>query len=204
MSVKHVEQFLTLEERLSVIEYATALPWFSDSWGRMTCNIRTDDVEHLLPLYNKGMDVVVDVFKVNNIAPTYFKFAKYSLRYGIPRVPPHIDENACTYTVDVQLDSTIDWSIYVELEEHVMSDGDALLYMGESQLHWRPQYAGQTNEDYITMLFMHYAHMDHWYFTKGPEFMADSDFHERWKQQMRQRLSNTHHEKMTDIDDGIL
>lgn len=201
---EHIKQFLTDDERFFLVDYATGFRWVEDSWGRMTCNIPTDDVENLFSLYKKGMEVAVDVFGVNNIAPTYFKFAKYSLRYGVPRVPPHIDENACTYTVDVQLDSTIDWSIYVELDEYTMSDGDALLYMGESQLHWRPQYEGQTNEDYVTMLFMHYAHINHWYFTNGPQFMSDFDFHEQWKQRMRQQLSNTHHEKMTDIDEGIL
>lgn len=201
---EHIKQLLTDEQRLSVIDYATGLRWVEDSWGRMTCNIPTDDVAHLSPLYKKGIDAAVSVFKADNIVPTYFKFAKYSLRYGMPRVPPHIDENACTFTVDIQLGSTIDWPIYVDLEEHVMSDGDALLYMGESELHWRPQYAGQTNEDYVTMLFMHYAKMDHWYFTKGPQFMADADFHETWKQRMRHKLSTIYHEGMTDIDDGIL
>lgn len=204
MSTKRIDKFLTVEERLSIVEYATELPWVKDSWGRMTCNIPTGDTENLSYLYGRGMSSVVDFFGVSDIAPTYFKFARYSSRYGIPRVPPHVDENACTYTVDIQLSSTLVWPIYVDTEEHVLSDGDALIYGGEEQLHWRPKFLGQTEEDYVVMLFMHYANTNHWYFTKGPQFMTDSVFHERWKQKMRKMLSSAHHETMTEIDEGIL
>lgn len=203
MTIKIVD-FLSTDEIARVIEYAMCRPWAEDSWGRFTCDFPVWDVQNLDWLYEKSANAASSAFDVEGIIPTYYKFCKYSPRYGIPRVPPHIDENACTYTVDIQLDSNIDWSIYIDFDEYLLKNGDAVLYMGEDQLHWRPKFPTDDESDSISMLFMHYAHPNHWFFEYGQDYIYDSDFHNKWLLKMRHLLSTRHHETMTQIDDGVL
>ena len=201
---RQIRQLLSDNERKLIIDYATSSPWSEDSWGRQTCDIPIFDMENLLWLYEKCADAASLVFGLNTLIPTYYKFCRYSPRYGSPRVPPHIDENACTFTVDIQLDSNIDWPIYIDFEQHLLQDGDAVLYMGEEQLHWRPPFPQSDESSFVTMLFMHYAEPDHWFFQYGQDYIYNVDFHNKWIAKMKHLLSIKHHETMTQVDDGVL
>lgn len=201
---RQINQFLTFDERTLIIDYATSRPWSKDSWGRQTCDIPISDMDNLVWLYKKCADAASLVFGNIPLVPTYYKFCRYSPRYGSPRVPPHVDENACTYTVDIQLDSNVKWPIYVDFDEYLLQDGDAVVYMGEDQLHWRPAFPETDDSSFITMLFMHYAKPEHWFFQYGQDYIYDSDFHNKWLLKMRHLLSTKYHETMTQIDDGVL
>ena len=203
MKTKIVD-FLSLDERTFIIDYAMAQPWSHDIWGRFTCNIPVRDTQHLDWLYEKSASAASREFNTKTLLPTYYKFCRYSLRYGSPRVPPHVDENACTYTVDIQLGSSTQWSIYVDDEEYSMSDGDAIIYMGEEHLHWRPPFPTSDESDFVTMLFMHYAEPDHWFFQYGQDFMRNPEFHDIWIQKMRKLLASKKHWSMGEIDQNII
>ena len=201
---KHVRQLLSPEERQFVVDYALSRPWSVDSWGRQTCDVPLFDTDILSWLYDKCFCVASSVFARTTIIPTYYKFCRYSPRYGAPRVPPHIDENACTYTVDIQLDSSTEWPIYIDFEEFKLTDGDAVLYMGEDQLHWRPPFPSDHGSEFVTMLFAHYAEPEHWFFKYGQNHIYDKDFHSEWIAKMKSLLSSARHETMTELDENVL
>jgi hypothetical protein len=51
--------------------------------------------------------------------------------------PPHTDRPQCQFTVDLQVSSDGSWPIYVEDKPHVLADGEALVYSGTGQEHYR-------------------------------------------------------------------
>jgi hypothetical protein len=45
-----------------------------------------------------------------------------------------------------------------------------LAYYGNDQLHWREEFPNpETN--HVAMIFFHFAEPDHWWFTKGVEYL---------------------------------
>jgi hypothetical protein len=46
----------------------------------------------------------------------------------------------------------------------------ALAYYGNDQLHWREKFPNP-EKNHVAMIFFHFAEPDHWYFTKGPDYL---------------------------------
>jgi hypothetical protein len=115
---------------------------------------------------------------------SYWKWVKYSPLLGNPKLPPHVDLNACTFTIDLQLDGNIDWELYVEGTPYLMRNGDALLYMGSDQMHWRPKYPSENIKSYLEMCFIHFVEPGHWYHLKGPRHINSDEVRLPWKEKM--------------------
>jgi hypothetical protein len=112
--------------------------------------------------------------------PTYFLASKYSPIFGgTPNLPPHLDDNACTYTIDYQLASSVDWGIVINGEEIVLKDNSAVLYDGENELHWRDSFPSRNPMDFVQMVFFHFAEPEHWFF-KHPHItpISSEEIHE--------------------------
>jgi hypothetical protein len=108
-----------------------------------------------------------DIFDSQTLLPTYSCYVRYKgARANLLR---HMDSNACTYTVDLCLTSSVDWPLYVEDREYLLKPNQALCFYGEDQLHWRGPFP-EKDSNIVDMLFLHYAEPDHWYFTQGPEY----------------------------------
>jgi hypothetical protein len=107
--------------------------------------------------------------------PSYFKYMKYSPKYGLPLLRPHVDDNACTYTIDIQLRSTVHWPLYVSGIRYEWGDLGAMLYNGVDELHWRCKFPSEKPDDFATIMVAHYVEPDHWFFseeakTNNPRF----------------------------------
>lgn len=134
-----------------------------DEFGRKLIGCHTDKI--LSEYSSKILPMVKEEFNNDLIMPTYSLFAEYG--NSTISLYKHKDSNACTYTVDVVLYQTRPWGLWVEGQEYILQENEALLFFGEDQTHWRETI--NNNTDIIGVVFFHYANPDHWFFTKGPE-----------------------------------
>jgi uncharacterized protein YacL (UPF0231 family) len=103
------------------------------------------------------------MIKVNKIAHDInidleFSFAyyvEYSLKYGEPCLPVHTDLVHSKLVIDYQLDSNMDWSIYVDGNQFKLKDNESLTINVNSQAHWRPQRKFK-DEESLKMVFFHF------------------------------------------------
>lgn len=188
-----LKQFISnAETRTSLSSFQRGQRTFKDlDWGRIS-----NDIPMIPPLLNTTVDFsfwssIYDCATKHfpkDVVPSYWKWAKYSPLFGNPKLPPHIDVNACTYTIDLQLSGNVDWEIYVEGEPYLMQDGDALLYMGSDQFHWRPKYPSDSIKSYLEMCFIHFVEPEHWYHTKGIKHIDSDEVRLPWKARMLELL----------------
>jgi len=112
-------------------------------------------------------DIAKDIFKSKNLQPTYCLYSLY--RGHRANLPYHIDDNACTYTIDLCVSYKTNWPIYVNNKEFILEENQALCYYGEDQYHWRNDFPDPAHNE-VEMIFFHFAEPDHWFFTKGNEY----------------------------------
>jgi len=99
-----------------------------------------------------------------SLLPTYTYARSY---WHENELIPHLDREACEYSLTLQVSHVGGaWPIWTSLEkdwntamskgdatEHVMDDGDAVLYKGCEHLHWRYPYEGEQQ----VQIFVHYV-----------------------------------------------
>lgn len=117
--------------------------------------------EKLLPLAR-------ETFKSNTMIPTYSLFAHYNNDASLYF---HKDDNACTYTLDMCIYQKTPWDIWIENKPYTLYPNEAVAFNGNDQLHGRKEFPDPEN-NHVAMIFFHYAEPDHWYFTKGPEYLS--------------------------------
>lgn len=85
-------------------------------------------------------------------------FARYNLKYGIPNLPPHVDDNFeyARLTFDIQLSSNKLWQICVEDGNFELHDNEGLTFAGTHQVHWREKVIFD-NTDYVDMLLCQFS-----------------------------------------------
>lgn len=110
---------------------------------------------------NKIIKTCEEIFEVSGLKLQAYQFARYEKFFrkdGVlsnPTLYPHIDGfDEKRFTLDLQLRSNTDWSIFVEGREFTLKDNSALTFYGTEQEHWRPEKDFQDGE-YIDMLFCH-------------------------------------------------
>jgi hypothetical protein len=62
------------------------------------------------------------------------------------------------------------WDLWVENKKYTLYPNQALAYYGNDQLHWREKFPNPGLQ-HVAMTFFHFAEPDHWYFTKGPNYL---------------------------------
>ena len=89
-----------------------------------------------------------------------YQFSRYELldvdgKVEVPNLRPHFDAfSEPRFTFDYQLDSNVDWPIYVEGKEFILKNNEALTFSGTHQVHWRPKKDFVLGE-FIEMIFCH-------------------------------------------------
>lgn len=165
--------------------------WKSAGWGRITNDITKEASLTLGKVDSSFWDLIYSCAKTHfgdSAIPSYWKWCRYSPTYGIPNIPPHIDINACTYTIDLQLDGNIEWEIFVEGKPYFMQNGDALLYLGSDQFHWRPKCPTSDRKSFLEMCFIHFVEPSHWYHAKGPQWIHSDEVRLPWRKRMLELL----------------
>ena len=94
----------------------------------------------------------------HSLVPTYSYCRLY---VNGDELPPHIDRIACEISVSVVLNKDHDWPIYIEdssgnPQEIELEVGDALIFSGVFNTHWREKFKGQN----YSAFFLHYVRED--------------------------------------------
>lgn len=89
-----------------------------------------------------------------------YQFSRYELldlngKTEIPNLKPHFDRfDEPRFTFDYQIDSNISWPLYVEGEEFILKNNQALTFSGTHQIHWRSSRDFIPGE-FLEMIFCH-------------------------------------------------
>jgi hypothetical protein len=130
--------------------------------------------DRLLPILKEISEKLVpiarDTFNSKSLMPTYALFSHYEGQNPEPSLYKHKDDNACTYTIDMCVYQNEPWDLYVEDKAYTLLPNQALAYYGNDQLHWREKFPNPENNN-VAMIFFHFAEPEHWYFTKGPDYL---------------------------------
>lgn len=143
---------------------------YADSYGRYWNLIEfPKDIEDLLVStaeseFNKHLDIL------------YTQCVKYQIKDGVaPALVAHTDNLFCTHTMNLIIDTTIDWPLIVQDVEFPSKPNSAVFLKGDTESHWRPEYPSKDEDDYLIAVFINFA-------TKGSEmselmkkFMVMSD-----------------------------
>lgn len=122
-------------------------------------------------LSNKLIPTAREVFNSQELLPTYTLFSHYEKLDNIePSLYKHKDDNACTYTLDMCVYQKEPWDLWVDDKAYTLYPNQALAYYGNDQLHWRDSFPNPDN-NFVAMIFFHFAEPDHWWFVKGPSYL---------------------------------
>lgn len=124
----------------------------------------------LKELSNKLITVARKIFNSQTLLPTYTLFAHYEGQNPTPSLFKHKDDNACTYTLDMCVYQKQPWDLWVDDKPYTLYPNQALAYYGNDQFHWREEFPDPEN-NYVGMIFFHFAEPDHWWFTKGANYV---------------------------------
>tara|TARA_R110002020_G_scaffold117943_1_gene269573 strand:+ start:79 stop:603 length:525 start_codon:yes stop_codon:yes gene_type:complete len=125
---------------------------FSPAWYRD--HLMTSFLDVKLPIVEKKSKL--------KLFPTYAYWRYYV--YG-GTLTKHIDRPACEISVTACIQKYDNWPIIVEGKKIELEEGDAVLYAGCDQKHWRP---GVYKGNGMAQVFFHYVdqngpHRDHAY-----------------------------------------
>ena len=138
-------------------------------------------VAHDLPLVTEihhGLSPLVSRLAGEEVEPTYNFLSLY---HGGGSLPPHLDDPQAKFTLDVCLDSNVDWPIFVsepvawpcagdfsgegweervkssaQFSSHVIRPGSGILFSGSAQWHYRNAFPGSGAGDYCDLVFFHF------------------------------------------------
>lgn len=90
-------------------------------------------------------------------------FARYTRDSGYrPRLRPHIDRavKRPSVTATIELDTTLDWDIYVNDERYNLEKNDILLFSGSRDIHWRPDIEFKDDDCFDVIILQTYIDDD--------------------------------------------
>lgn len=157
---KIINKLLTQKELDNALSYYSMIKnkdlAYDDYRKRYTAN---DPMSQMI-LMSKT-DIAREVFGSKTLLPTYSVYSRY-VGPG-SKLEKHKDDNACTYTLDLCLNQSNPWGIWVDGKEYILKENQALAYYGNDQFHWREE---MTESDSVSMIFLHYAEPEHWWFKR--------------------------------------
>jgi|688.fasta_scaffold156265_4 hypothetical protein len=130
---------------------------YASSYGRYWNLIEfPKDIEDILVStaqseFNKDLDIL------------YTQCVKYQIKDGVaPALVAHTDNLFCTHTMNLIIDTNIDWPLIVQDVEFPSKPNSAVFLKGDTESHWRPEYPSKDEDDYLIAVFVNLA-------TKGSE-----------------------------------
>lgn len=82
-------------------------------------------------------------------------YVEYNGKYGQPNLPPHFDGDTNNLIINMQVSSNTRWDLGLNREAHQLEDNSALVFNGNTEIHWRPRKEFQEGE-YVRMLFIRF------------------------------------------------
>lgn len=111
--------------------------------------------------------IAKEIFKDSTLKTSYSVYLKYNKPTS--SLPPHRDNNACTYTIDYCVTQKTPWPLVIEGKEFHIPENAGLAFMGGHDEHSRNEMP-DPNSNIVETIMFHFCPEDHWYFTEGPEY----------------------------------
>lgn len=133
--------------------------------------IEKNDIEADINLGRKYMGMIHNLFseEINNKMYAIAKEAtdiplklehamvvEYSSEYGTPNLPPHFDGDTNDLIINMQLESNTSWDIGLNTETYAIKDNSAVVFNGNTEVHWRPRKSFKEGE-YVRMMFVRFC-----------------------------------------------
>jgi hypothetical protein len=103
------------------------------------------------------------VDKLTNIAKglkmDHAMYVEYSPLYGRPNLNPHLDGDTNDLIINIQFESNTVWDMGLNLETYSLSDNSALVFNGNTEIHWRVHKEFKDKE-YVRMIFVRFYNPD--------------------------------------------
>jgi hypothetical protein len=143
---------------------------YAGSYGRYWNLIEfPKDIEDILvntaqSEFNKDLDIL------------YTQCVKYQIKDGVaPALVAHKDNLFCTHTMNLIIDTTIDWPLIVQDVEFPSKPNSAVFLKGDTESHWRPEYPSKNEDDYLIAVFINFATKGSKMSELSKQFMVMSD-----------------------------
>lgn len=110
-------------------------------------------------LRNKVLSEIKNKLSNDSLDIVYIQLVKYQIVDNkIPNIPLHKDKYPSEFFIDINLDTTLDnWGIIVEGTFYLDKPNDAVVLWGRDDLHFRPTYPSESENDYSIMLLINLA-----------------------------------------------
>jgi hypothetical protein len=82
-------------------------------------------------------------------------YALYSNKYGSPNLPPHFDGDTNDIIINFQLSSNTSWDLGLGLNTYKLESNSAIVFNGNTNIHWRP-HKNFANGEYVEMIFFRF------------------------------------------------
>jgi len=142
---------------------------YTKKWDDLDKNRAVARFKDLDEIYSKKLESTArEIFKDNTLKSTYSVYLDYNRPTS--SLPPHRDNNACTYTIDYCVSSNTQWPLTIEGSDFTITENQGLAFMGGFDEHGRPEMPDPENNRVQVVMF-HFCPADHWYFTEGPDYV---------------------------------
>lgn len=116
--------------------------------GTLFIEIPTSIREKLTKIANDNLDFKNDLSQIT--------YVEYNSLYGIPDLPPHFDGDNNDLIINCQLFSNTSWPIGIGTKTYDLEDNSALVFNGNTNIHWRPHKNFKPGE-YVKMIFVRFC-----------------------------------------------
>ena len=100
-------------------------------------------------------------FGVDNLEIVYTQCVKYQILDGVmPSLGNHVDDFYATHTLNIIIDSTLNWPLTVEGVDFPSVTNSAVFLKGDEDFHSRPDYPSSNENDYLIAIFVNLAPED--------------------------------------------
>ncbi len=127
-----------------------------DYYGSKRMDSFDDSV--ILECLNKLTDFARHHFGKPDILPTYAVFSEYSS--GAAQLDEHLDIGPCTYTIDLGLYQKTPWSLFIEGNEYIFDENEAVLFLANDQKHWKGPFP-DPEFNKVGIMLLHWVDPDH-------------------------------------------
>jgi hypothetical protein len=114
-----------------------------------------------MPYLEKYLNSVLSKHMDEDMVLVEYSFARYSPQYGYNcKLFPHFDthnQDGQRVTLDIKLNSNIEWGVVVEEKTYHIKNNDALVFSGTQQIHWREN-INLKPKDQVDMIFCHFQY----------------------------------------------
>lgn len=142
----------------SVIDHIESSKDFSYTkiYGRYWNTIHfPKDIEQLL------IETARSNFNIDNLEIVYTQCVKYQIVDGVmPSLGNHVDDFYATHTLNIIIDSTLNWPLTVEGVDFPSITNSAVFLKGDEDFHSRPEYPSSSENDYVIAIFVNLAPSD--------------------------------------------